>query len=367
MSEILLEADYVKVDLRSIINSAKAPASEETSTDGTVTTDSAALPKRGEWLEWGELRKQRLATNAAKKPGEAKSEYEVETEFFKEFYNANWDKEIAEKLIALGEPLKKLLKVIGFKKSNPILVFINQEFVQKVLLHANLLNVNTFKVIYNAIVTHLLADSEFFKRNTYNLIYCKDFYRKPIKDMEEFLKVQKTFLNPSAEQYTNKATLLNRIAFFNISSIKEPDVIRRADTLKKLYQENKLTDDNIPTAYEASLNNLAVAKELADKLGFRVTDTKKSSASMGAKSMNSLINKINTKWGLSHYFAVILHLSTTSDLLEVRRALHHDKFKGLSGDDIAAASTEVAPLLGKGKLPDEEVKMLVATILDNLK
>lgn len=362
----LLESEFLTVDLSSLFNNTKSE-DEKTATLGatTETTTKSLLPPKGEWLQWGELRKQRLAANHSKSSEERRSDYDVEAEFFKEFYTANWEKEIAEKLLLLGEPLKKVLRVVGFKRSNPILGFINQEFVQKVLLHTDLLNVNTFIAIYNAVANELVADTEFFKRNDYNIIYCKDLYRKSPSEMEEYLKLQQSFLKPSARQYLPTDLIRNKIAFFHIADIKELNITKRVETINKLYKENKLAADKIPSALgsKTTLNNLDLIKEFQDKLGLKPTGKKNKNAHMSAKAMNSLVAKLVRP---SDCFAVIQHLSITTGVVEAKNALKHEKFKGLTGEQIAKATAAMAPHLNKGTLPDEEVRSLVTMILGKL-
>ncbi len=375
MPEKLLESDFLTTNLRALFSRTAAEVatdeadavSDPTATETTTVdpTVDGALPPKGEWLQWGELLKQRLTANRAKSREKRKPEYDIETEFFKEFYAANWEKEIAEKLLLIGEPLKKVLKVVGFKRSNPILGFINQEFVKNTLLHANLLNVNTFKAIYNAVANDLVADTEFFKRNDYNIIYCKDLYRKSPSEMEEYLKIQKSFLSPSASQYSAADLIKNKIAFFYIADIKELNITKRVEIINNLYKENKLTADKIPSALgsKTTLNSLALVEEFKAKLGIVSANDKNKKVPMGAKAMNNLVSKLTQP---SECFAVIQHLSITTDVAEAKNALKHEKFKGLTGEQLAQATAAVAPLLSKGALPDEEAKALVALVLGKL-
>ena len=90
------------------------------------------------------------------------------------------DLTFAKKLLALGEPFEKACKVLGYNITNenggnPLLAFVIK---QKHLVDSGAINANTFKALYNAVAKHLVADSEFFKPNDYNIIYCKNLYKK---------------------------------------------------------------------------------------------------------------------------------------------------------------------------------------------
>jgi hypothetical protein len=238
MSEKLLEADFLTVDLKSTFSrqmSDEGSASDElAATQIEIEAPENSSPQRQTSFDWGKELKNRLESNRKMSSEARQSEYEIETKFFKEFFSANWDPDCAKQLMLMGEPLRKALKVLGFdKRVNPILGFISIKYVQEKLIKTKLLNVNTFKAIYNAVAKKLVADSEFLKANDYNIIYCQDLYKKPLTDIEKYLKAQSTILKTSLDTYTADRQLFNKKVFVYIPKVKELDPEKRAKLIKK--------------------------------------------------------------------------------------------------------------------------------------
>lgn len=357
MSKILLESDFLTVNLNTITNTQTARSNARV--DASVENTNKNIPAKGAWEAWGNELKKRLSDNKTKPAAEQQSDFEVESEFFTDFYTANWQPTIAQQLELIGDPLKKALKVLSFNIDvNPILAFIAQQYVQDKLIGPKLLNVNTFRAIYNAVAKNLVADSEFFSYHSYNIIYCPDLYRRTDKEIENYLKVQSSSLKPSEKLYTAKAQLKNRKIFFHIDSIKELDNIKRKKEI-----ENFADIKQIPVAKSAKLNSLKLIQEISDiDLSFD-SKNKQRNKNMNTQEINALVQKLQTP---AQCFAAIQYLSVDTDVAEAKKALSHNRFSRLSVDSITAATKQVAPIMSKIKLSSEGAKVLIALILNKL-
>lgn len=316
--------------------------------------------------DWGKELNDRLTDNRTLAAGERKSDYEVETQFFEDYFNngnAAWDANCAEQLLSLGEPLKKAIKVLGFDvNTNPILGFITDNYVIRNLLMPRLLNVNTFKAIYNTVSKKLVADSEFFAANDYNILYCQDLYRRPAAEMIEYLSIQKSILNPSAATYTSADQYRNKKAFFYISSVTELDAVKRIKEIKALPPSTKLPEADKPST---KLNELDIARSLASYRSDVDTaaNTNKNSKT-GGTGASALVNKLGEN--TVQAFAAIQYINATTDLPEAKAALKHEAFKNIPISAFIAASTEVKKVMKEAALDAAEAKTFITLLLNRL-
>jgi hypothetical protein len=393
MSERLLEADFVFTNLRTLFQKAAEPeaaAEEATSAEDTATeeettadettetateeteetseetpketteataTELEVLPGKGEWDKWKELLAERIKANNALSATEKKTQYEVESNFFRDFFVENWSKEIGEKLILIGDPLIKAIKVLGFNPAkNPILGFIRQKRVVSTLITTKKLNVETFKAIYNAVANNLIAHSELInekpKNEEYNIIYCLDLYNKPVKEMLEYIKLQSQILKVSATQYTEADQLKNKRAFLYVDAIKEQEENKRATEI------NKLSNDQLPIVASAKLNTLALARVIDGKVHTPTT-------SLGGKEQDKLVVQLVT---LADKHAALLALVLTTQNVAAKNALNDTAFAGLSSDDKLKAAIALSEkgIMPKGQLNKTDADTLVAKIMASL-
>jgi hypothetical protein len=315
MSEILLESDFLTVDLRSIFNN--NTNSETTSANDTANSE---------------------ANNSQQTKAPAVG---PDAELEQKLLALKFPEDIIKKLLAFGEPFKKACRVLGFeikpkKGSNPILAFIHQNWVQANLISTNLLNVNTFKAIYNAVAKRLVADSEFFKVNGYNIIYCPDLYKKPAKEIEEYLKAQSNILKSSAVEYDEKIQLKNRQVFLR-----------------------KTSKNKIPKVLNAELNSLNTIKQLGN------SSTENNTIHRDQQELADIVKKLST---ISEKFAAILSLSTSTKSTKAKSALSNTRLE-VSGQELANAFIKLSSenILPKGQLQADDADALVDMILATLK
>jgi hypothetical protein len=274
------------------------------------------------------------------------------------------DPALVKKLLALGEPFKKACRVLGYSVKpenggNPILAFVLQDYVIKNLLNTALLNAGTFKAIYNAVAKHLVADSEFFKANNYNIIYCKNLYKKSPKEIEEYLTLQNKILEPSNETYSQKDQERNRKTFLYIKGMNNIRGEEELNLVKRAIAVNKLTDVNkIPKVEDAITNSIELAKEIYSRSSAEPTIHR------NADELDKIVAKLT---GLASKFAAILLLCTKST--KVKQALNHPKFSELNQKLIADAFMKLSKDSTFPKVPlrEDDADLLVAKILVTLK
>lgn len=353
MAQKLFEADFITFDVSAAYARATAtdsPADARDEPADTSETYSGTTPPKGDWLAWNTELTKRLdsATDGIDK---------IEAKFFEEFFTVNWDKAIAQKLILFGAPLRNILKIIGIKNTNPILIFLTQDYVKTTLIHADLLNASTFKAIYTAYKHKLVADSEFVnaKNNTYNLLYCKDLYRKSPAQMVDYFKLQKQILSPSAKGYSAEKLVQNKKIFIEIKAIDEKEPAKRAKKLKE-YDDSK-----VPNMTDTvTLNDIKMANALASAWGVAVEDN---AAHLTTKGMQNIVDKLDK---VSEIFAAIQFLSMTTESPKAISALSNEKFGGISSAQLRAATIKVRPLMPKGRLKADTADALVSMLMSKL-
>ena len=287
--------------------------------------------------------------------------------------------EIIEKLLAFGEPFKKVCRVLGFEISleasgtrNPILAFLAQENIQRNLIMTGLLNVNTFRALYNAVAKKLVADSEFFKANNYNIIYCNALYKKSARDIEAYLMLQKDILNPTAGKYAAKDLVRNKVVFLQaheLPALSELTSKQRTAKIQNFLANrdsnvvlNELSKIKIETA---PLNSLECAEDVNDNWDGNRTER------LDDQGQNDIVSKLTNGQGntsLSHVCATILYLAMNTNSKKAKAALNNEKFKKLPSEQIFSAMTELASksILPKGQLQAEEADALIDKLLAKL-
>lgn len=319
MSKTLLESDFLSVDIQSIYNRA-ANTAEQNSAEQAAPANGLGSDIEAELKDQGV------------KP------------------------EVIAKLANLGDLFKKSLRILGFKKDdpksehNPILRFIKQEYVQKLIMDG-LLNANTFKGIYNAVAKNLVATSEFFNTNNYNIIYCRDLYTKSAALMEEYLKLQSTILKVSDGTYDATKQIFNRKVFLQIPGVTERD----ATKLVKIVL-NPSTKPAVTTADNAVLNSIKLATAISGK------QDSTTATSVDTNSQDAIVNKLTTSESLA---AAILALSLTTDSSKANQALSSGIFTKVDNSKVVAAASKIATgdILPKGQIQTADADALVDKIV----
>ena len=356
MAEKLLESDFLTVDIQSLFNNNQIQDEAQATEDNAVGSNQEqdTLPTQYDWAAWGEELKHRLEANKSMSSEAQWTELEVETKFFKDFFMVNWGQTYVEPLESLGLLFKKALKVLGFNPKNeaggnPILGFVCQDFAKR-LLSSGQLNANTFKALYNAVAKKLVADSEFFAQNNYNIIYCEDLYKKSAAEMEKYLTLQSKILSVNVKQYTAALLTENKKIFLYIKDIAEQNNVKRAELIKN-------TTAVVDTVSGATLNNLELAEMLSGKVS--------SGKPLSDNEQNAISSKLDST---AKILAALLSLGISTGNPAVKTALDRPEFAKLGAREIMEATMAIASadILPKGQLSDDAVTELVVKLLKKL-
>lgn len=365
MSERLLEADFEFVDIKALIGGGGTATTRTPSTTRKSTKVKETLPAAGDWDGWGRLLKRRLELNNQART--KKQDYEVEQLFFEDFFKTNWGADLAPKLMDIGDPLRKLIKVLGFKAENSALIFMTLDFTKELLRNGKL-NVLTFKAIYNTVAGRRIADSELRKPNRYNIIYCKDLYNKTPKEMEQYLKLQGTILKTSMSEYDESTQIKNKRTFCHFEAVNETEPSRYiAKVTRKPKVENGKKVGPVPRdelvvltpITDLKLNSFKVAEAICGK------KEEDKTVQVSNKDIAAITNKL---MNVAQIYAALLLLSMNSDSTEARKAIALPYFKGLNAEEISTAVGVItkANILPKGHINTADADAFVNNLIAKL-
>lgn len=346
MSEKLFEAGLLTVDLRRAFNGADTGAEAPVPPIDDQPEETKLSSSNLE--EWSKYLEDKLATNKkAKKP---KLESEILKKFFEEFFEKFWNAPLAQKLIELGTPLQHAIIRIGFTDKNPILAFMLTDFAIARLTDGTL-DKDRFKAIYNAVAKNIVANSEFRKQNSYNIIYCADLYRKSADEMEKYLKLQGKILDVPARIYDAEVQERNRRTFLHIASIKELDIVKRVKEIQK-------SDKVVATVAGATLNGY----ELAEKIANAISGKEYAEATVvDNDTQDDIIKKLGGD--RAKIFAALMSISFSTGNKDAVKAL--SSFGNISAADLAVATTWLASneVIPKGRLNASDAQALVKKLI----
>lgn len=349
MTSKLQESEFLSVDIRSLFKKRTDDPTEQNSASSEAEMPAEARPTSLE--AWGELLNKRLSDNRKLSQEARKPEYEIESKFFNEFFNANWDAECAKQLILLGDTLKKIIRKIGFnEKTNPILAFIRLDVIKK-LLREKKLDINSFKVIIKACINKEIVDSQFLGGNAlkYNIIYCADLYSKSAKEIAEYIKLQSEILSKDLSKYTTEVQEKNRKIFFK-TKVDGPDIKELVKNLRTL-QPN-----DIPSSNEgAILNPIETIKALLTNFGITSDDGRE--IKFNSEQLKNIADKLDSP-AKKVAAIMMLGMSTASD--EAKVALSNKNLKNnINTDELLQAALTVAAIIPKGKIAKKDADLLV--------
>lgn len=370
MSKQLLESDFLTVDFQSLLSKSKSVNNQDTATTTDTEIKKPANSSNNASnlnnFDWGKELENRLTANKNMSIESRENEYDIETKFFSEFFNANWDSVSAKNLMLIGDLLRKDIKILGFKKkTNPILAFLSLKYVKEELLQTKLLNINTYKALHHAYANRWIADSEFFKANDYNIIYCKDLYKKSLNEIEEYLKLQtEVTLKPKSPVYTLETQIINKKIFLYTAkntAINMDDRVNQqlALNIKFLSMKSKNAILNDFKFAEAIRNKIARSTSGQGNTGAR-THTK----NMGTRTLGELANKFNND--PAKVLAFLQYFSITTGNEKAMQALSHEKLRDVSVEQLKKATAQISEFVPQTKLSLDDAKILIDVLLGNL-
>ena len=347
MAEKLLEADFLTLDISSIFNAAPAAKSEQK----PVEDNKQKTPVK----DWGVELKARLDSNRKMSQEARKNEYDIEYQFFAEFFTTIWGPELAKNLMTIGDQLRKDIKILGFDKNvNPILAFLRSNFVKEKLIQTKLLNINTYKAIHNAIAKKLVADSEFFKANKYNILYCPDLYRKSAFEIEEYLKIQKEILKTDASVYTLEDQNRNKRVFLILKQNTEKDFDKRVKVQLEL--EYKV----LPSVQNAKLNSLEFANKVAGNKSNSTTKQDDAVENTDELDFDELLPQLKTP---EQVLAALQYLSIYTGSDVIKSYLSDKQFSDVSVNKLNASIGYVADLLAGKRYSKSDAERLAKQLV----
>ena len=361
MPNKLLEADFLTTNLQNILSKTNNRASDSTAKGAKSkvsnnppkvgTGTNATITNRSASFNWKKELETRLADNKKLSPEAQQTEFEIENEFWTEFFTWLFKDELVVKRLLELEQLKKDIKILGFsKKTNPLLSFLSQTYVKNNLIAPGLIADETYKVIHNMIAKHLVADSELLKANDYNIIYCRDLYRpgRSATDMEKYLKLQLKILPVDVSAYSESRLERNRKVFLQ----------QGCTSMTK--SNAKLTD--IQTIHKLGI----FADE--DKTKEKDDDSKSTDGEVSAQLKEKNATAIKSLKTKAQKLAALQYISIMTNNEKAKKALKSGNFEG-SAKDIAAATAEVAALLKQIKITGkaaDQVDSLVDYLINYL-
>jgi hypothetical protein len=348
-------SDFLTVNIASFFNKQKPveetkPETSSVSTKDTPeNTNGVTQEKAGAQIDWAKELEKRLADNKALDSEAQVSEYEIESQFWSEFFKSRWPEDIAEILDkVIGELLKKDIKILGFDSSkNPLLGFLELPYVQTNLVKTKLLNDNTFKAIHNAIAKKKMADKEFFVDSDYNILYCRDLYTKRITAIERYLDIQKEILPPSKSSYSKELQDKNKKVFLNPGqkSVKQTDA-----KLNDLDQVEKLS---------------GVSSKNSKKV---TTDSNDDIEVLGQKQLNSFIDNIESSEQIA---AALQYITLTTGNSAAQKLLtNNNELKRIPIGELTKATKYVAKTIGNKIATNKKISLISLTypfIIDIIK
>jgi hypothetical protein len=354
MSEKLLESDFLTIDLKSIIS--KQQNTEETKArtpTGKAPRDNSStpIPKSAKMtntkIDWSKELKKRLDDNKKLDAESRKTDFDIETEFWLEFFTSTYDENIA-KLLNNIELLKKDIQILGFKKqTNPILAFFKIKYVQKDLISTKLINSNSYTAIHNAIAKRLVSGNEFLKANDYNIIYCRDLYRRSLAEIVKYLEYQAKILPPNIVNYDEDRVIRNKQIFLTLGTTKVTAASAKLNSLKEI---------------EKMLGMSVATKNAKDDTGntgneVETADTDKTVNFNGQKDLAAFIATP------AHAFATLQFLGMAVQSTEALDALTKYNFTPAAMEGLAKASKELADKLHKINFSKKDLKVIVPTLI----
>ena len=355
----LLESSFLTVNLQALVSK---QSSEKVTNDARLTKadsseETSSISNESKNLDWGQELKRRLADNKSLSTEARIPEHEIENKLFLEYFKSGWGEEQAKLLMAIGPNLRKAIKVLGFKKqTNPIVAFLSLNYVKNSLIQTKLLNANTFKAIYNAVANKWVVDSEFYKANNYNILYCKDLYKKSLAEMIEYIKLQKNVLDTSAEVYTAADQEKNKRVFLVLTRNTEKDINVKAK------KQLELAYGRLPSMLEdkALLNSLALVRAI---LGVNTKNSEKETSSNKLTGSNAIKAIAEKNLTTEQTAAILQYLGASTGSTAALKALSHKNFKSLSIDKLIRATSQIASLISKVDFSNDEADELAKVLI----
>jgi hypothetical protein len=329
------------------------------STENTNNYKGKKFPKN---LNWKQELEDRLEANRLVSPDLKRPIQEIEDEFWIDCFVSLWSEELLENLQLLGGYFKKDLLNWGFSAdSNPMVAFLNQNFVQKKLLLTKKLNANSYKALHNAVVKKYLSLVEFRKFNDYNILYCLDLYNKLPADIYKYLELQKVILNPKKTSYSTEIQTLNKRIFIKLKST-DTNLVTVAKAQLRVAKD-KIAKLNIRTA---ELNNFDLIKELLSQANLESTSAtnQEEPEEVSSAEISEITNNIKTRDDAAALTSFLAGKAKTSkDLKKITSfTLKHLEDTKVSAEEVS----KIASKIGTKSISSEAIEAILYNLLSKI-
>lgn len=365
MADNLLESDFLTVNISSMFKKTNTENTannvDETNIDKNASTKSTSGSQKTDWAK--ELANS-LEQNKKLTPEAREKEYTIEQRFWPRYFTEVWGKEYADILLKFGSRLQNDIKALGFVKSkNPIIAFLSLPYVKTELLQTGLLNARTYTAISTAVQKRLVADTEFYKRSKYNIIYCRDLYSKSSDEIIKYLTHQKHCLTVTDGKYTVKTQNENKRVFLQLINKKYNTTDELVTAIKEISDE-KLSRADV-TSKNAKLNTLTLADKLNHNYSLKNDDLDSNTQTNKKANINieKLVNKLDTT-NPAEILAVMQYLSMTTGIEEAKKALNHKMFSDIALYKLQKATIRISDIFSKVSITKDKAKELVAQLLN---
>lgn len=330
--------------------------------ENTETANSYKGKKFPKNLNWKQELEDRLEANRLVSPDLKRPIQEIEDEFWIDCFVSLWPEELLENLQLLGGYFKKDLLNWGFSAdSNPMVAFLNQNFVQKKLLLTKKLNANSYMALHNAVVKKYLSLVEFRKFNDYNILYCLDLYNKLPADIYKYLELQKVILNPKKTSYSTEIQTLNKRIFIKLKSTDTNPVTVAKAQLR--VAKDKIAKLNIRTA---ELNNFDLIKELLSQANLESTSAtnQEEPEEVSSAEISEITNNIKTRDDAAALTSFLAGKAKTSkDLKKITSfTLKHLEDTKVSAEEVS----KIASKIGTKSISSEAIEAILYNLLSKI-
>lgn len=328
-------------------------------TENTNNYKGKKFPKN---LNWKQELEDRLEANRLVSPDLKRPIQEIEDEFWIDCFISLWPEELLENLQLLGGYFKKDLLNWGFSAdSNPMVAFLNQNFVQKKLLLTKKLNANSYMALHNAVVKKYLSLVEFRKANDYNILYCLDLYNKLPADIYKYLELQKVILNPKKTTYSAEIQTLNKRIFIKLKST-DTNLVTVAKAQLRVAKD-KIAKLNIRTA---ELNNFDLIKELLSQANLEDASAANQEEPEEASSaeISEITNNVKTRDDAAALTSFLTGKAKTSkDLKKITSfTLKYLEDTKVSAEEVS----KIASKIGTKSISSEAIEAILYNLLSKI-
>ena len=379
---ILNESAFLTVDLGALFKSQSASSDEakktpksdsEEASDTTTQTADKKEPSTEENLDDDILDALDLTKDLPEgfdwdmALRQVKPNADLREQFWNAYFTRIFGAEMVKPLEKLGDALKQDLEnwELDPTSKNPLIPFFKQKFIQSTLI--KLIDSERYQAIHTAIEDTLMADSEFRELKSYNVLYCKNLYKKSSAVMIEYFKLQKTILYNSKNSDSKKAVNRNKRILFDLGGALTQGYSfeQKIEFQRSAQIEHALKNSVV----DLTLNELNLAKAILSKYDDYKTASDEQEVTSDTSNINTISSDIQNQAKKANSYtpiaAALMHLATNLNNTEAAAALQKSPFTDVKMSDALKyfSSLNLANLKVNTSEANQLVKSLISTKL----